>query len=79
MVSGHPLSAGVLHVRLTSQLIVLVFSFCIVGGNGTPVIGQVKRELISGSAKRNETRPEKEGTDLGNFSIPLDKLLNPIK
>ena len=68
-----------LHVRLTSQLIVLVFSFCIVGGNGTPVIGQVKRELISGSAKRNETRPEKEGTDLGNFSIPLDKLLNPIK
>ena len=79
MVSGHPLSAGVLHVRLTSQLNVLGFSFCIVGGNGTPVIGQVKRELISGSAKRNETRPEKEGTDLGNFSIPLDKLLNPIK
>ena len=79
MVSGHPLSAGVLHVRLTSQLNVLVLSLCIVGGNGTPVIGQVKRELISGSAKRNETRPEKEGTDLGNFSIPLDKLLNPIK
>ena len=48
----------VLHVRLTSQPNVLVFSFCIVGGNGTPVIGQVKRELISGSAKRNETRPE---------------------
>ena len=69
----------VLHVRLTSQLNVLVFFFCIVGGNGTPVIGQVKRELISGSAKRNETRPEKEGTDVGNFSIPLDKLLNPIK
>ena len=68
-----------LHVRLTSQLIVLVFSFCIVGGNGTPVIGQVKRELISGSAKRNETRPEKERTDLVNFSIHLDKLLNPIK
>ena len=69
----------VLHVRLTSQLNALVFSFCIVGGNGTPVIGQVKRELISGSAKRNETRPEKERTDLVNFSIHLDKLLNPIK
>ena len=79
MVSGLPLSAGVLHARLTSQLNVLVFSFCIVGGNGTPVIGQVKRELIRGSAKRNETRPEKERTDLGNFSIHLDKLLNPIK
>lgn len=79
MVSGHPLSAGVLHARLTSQLNVLVFSFFIVGGNGTPIIGQVKRELISGSAKRNETKPEKERTDLENFSIHFDKLLNPIK
>ena len=37
MVSGHPLSSGVLQVRLTLQLEVSVSLLTIVGGEGTPI------------------------------------------
>ena len=50
MVSGHPLSTGVLHVKLTLQLNVSVSLLLMVGGEGTPVI----RTVLKSSEKQSQ-------------------------